>query len=98
MDLPWAMAAWVLLALLLGLPTAWVFGKYLLAVEKRQPVRAAFMDLLILLLSSVGELSLWQLTGNSLLVLIGFAIGNAIGTYLVVKKERKKEKKSEPTS
>jgi sorbitol-specific phosphotransferase system component IIC len=77
-------------AFMCGIPTAWAFGKYLISVEKRWPVWAAFWDLLIITLSSVISLTLWFKAGSSPFVLLGYALGNALGTWTVIKLANKK--------
>lgn len=68
-----------------GIPTAWAFGKYLMAVEKRKPISAAVWDIVILVLSTLVTLSLWSSSGDSPVVFLGWILGNSTGTYLVVK-------------
>lgn len=73
---------------LAGIPTAWAFGKYLLAVEKRKPIGAAVWDMVILALSTLVALSLWAESGDSPIVFLGWILGNATGTYLVVRQAK----------
>lgn len=75
-------------AYLAGVPTAWAFGEYLLSVEKRLPLRAAIWDIVILTLSTLVTLTLWSASGDSPIVFIGYVLGNATGTYLIVKKAK----------
>lgn len=72
-------------AYVVGVPTAWAFGKYLLAVEKRLPTRAAMWDIIVLGLSTLITLTLWSKSGDSSIVFFGWILGNATGTYLVIK-------------
>lgn len=72
-----------------GIPTAWAWGEYLLAVEKRLPARAAMWDMALLGLSTLITLTLWSKSGDSPIVFLGFILGNATGTYLVVKRAQK---------
>lgn len=74
-----------------GIPTAWAFGKYILAVEKRKPISAAMWDIAILGLSSIVTLTLWSMSGDSPFVFLGWTLGNATGTYLVVKRAQKRD-------
>ena len=71
-----------------GVPTAWAFGEYLLSVEKRLPLRAAIWDIVILSLSTLVTLTLWSASGDSPIVFVGYVLGNATGTYLIVKKAK----------
>ena len=77
-----------------GVPTAWAFGEYLLSVEKRLPFKAAIWDIIILSLSTLVTLTLWSASGDSPVVFIGYVLGNATGTYLIVKRAKSREWKS----
>ena len=73
-----------LLAFLIGIPMAWLFGQYVYALNNKQPGRAAACDFIVLFMGKLGCLSLWSAAGDSPLVLLSFALGNALGTYFVV--------------
>lgn len=75
-----------LMTFIAGIPTAWAFGRYTQCVVERKPFKAALWDLLIILLSSAGVLTAWAESGNDPLLLVSWAAGNAIGTYLVVRR------------
>lgn len=77
-------------AYIAGVPTAWAFGEYILAVEKRRPMSAALWDTAVLALSTIITLTLWSKSGDSPFVFLGYILGNATGTYLVVKRAKKK--------
>lgn len=76
-------------AYITGIPAAWAFGKYLLAVEKRKPLSAAVWDIVILVLSTLITLSLWSISGDSPFVFLGYILGNATGTYMIVTQAKK---------
>jgi len=78
-------------AYLAGVPTAWAFGKYLMAVEKRKPMSAAVCNIMVLSLSTLVTLSLWSSSGDSPAVFLGWILGNSTGTYLVVKQAKEHE-------
>ncbi len=79
------------IAFMAGIPTAWAFGKYLLSVEKRLPLNAALWDIAILVLSTLITLSLWSSSGDSPIVFLGWILGNAAGTYLIVNNAKRED-------
>jgi len=80
-----------MLTFLAGLPTAWAYGQYIINVEKRKAIKAAIWDLVVLVLAQLITLTLWAHADNSISVLIGWIVGNVLGTYLVIKYQRRKE-------
>jgi multidrug transporter EmrE-like cation transporter len=68
-----------------GLPLAWGWGKYLDAMKRGQPYRAAVWDVVIILLASVLTLTLWSASGDNVLVMVAYSLGSGIGTVYVVK-------------
>lgn len=82
-------AYYVIAAYAAGIPTAFAFGRYMQSYHEGKSLRAAAWDAVICVLASVVTLSLWSSSGDSPLVLAGWALGNATGTYFVTKyKER----------
>lgn len=76
---------WVLpcVAFFWGLPVAIAFGKYMIEVAGKRPIRAAFWDFSIMVMGMSVTVA-WLESGNHL-VLFTYAAGNAVGTYLVTK-------------
>lgn len=75
----------VFISFLAGLPTAWAWGEYILALERRKACRAAVWDFVIGILGYVVGLTLWAMSGDNWWVLLSFCVGNALGTYCVVR-------------
>lgn len=83
------MTVWYALgALVAGIPTAWAFGRYMASFAACQPIRAGLWDVAIIVLAQVVALTLWSQSNDSPLVMLGWAIGNGLGTYLVTPRER----------
>jgi len=82
------------IAFIAGIPAAWAFGKFLLAVEARKARRAAVWDMIIMTLSTLVTLTLWSRSGDSMFVFVGYIMGNGAGTYLVVKLEQIQDKRA----
>jgi len=74
-------------AFVAGLPSAWAWGSWAIAVNKRQPLQAALWDGVIIITSSLVTLTLWSKSGDSIWVLGGWLIGNMVAQYCVVKKK-----------
>ncbi|NIN68003.1 MAG: hypothetical protein GTO63_25510 [Anaerolineae bacterium] len=72
-----------------GAVTAWVFGKYVLAVNALTPFRAAFWDFFVVFLASGVTLTLWSKSNDSILVLLAYALGNSTGTLVLVSRARR---------
>lgn len=69
-------------AFLVGIPVAFVWAGYTVAVNRGWPFRAALADLGIVGIGIAGVLELWQFTGQSGWVVLVYAAGNATGTYM----------------
>jgi len=78
----WAAAA---IAFSLGLPSAWAWGAWAIAVQERKAVAAAAWDIVICAGGTVGPLLLWAAAAQDWRVLVSGALGNVLGTYFVVK-------------
>ena len=74
----------IILAFLISLPTAWAWGKYIMAVHNGNALEAAWWDVVIVGLGQVGLLTIWDESKNKRVVLIAAMIGGAIGTYFTV--------------
>ncbi len=75
----------ILLVFVVGVITAWAFGKYMIAVAARRAGVAAMWDFTIMFFAQVITLTLWAKYDDSMWVLLGYIIGNSVGTYLVTK-------------
>lgn len=84
------MIFWItLLSYVVGIITAWAFGKYMIAVAQRKAVIAAGWDFTIMFFAQVIVLTLWARYDDSVLVLLGYIFGNSTGTYLVTRFSKK---------
>jgi hypothetical protein len=74
-----------LIAFAVGMPIAWAWGKYLHYVQEGVAHKAALWDFVIIALTNVVTLSVWDISGRNPLVLCSYAIAGAFGTWMVVK-------------
>jgi len=84
----WLHVFYFVSALVAGILSAWVFVRYLLAVERRQPGSAAFWDFILVVIGWVVTLTLWDQTDRSAVVLLIYALGSSIGTYSLVRRAK----------
>lgn len=74
-----------LIAALASLPNAFAWAKYIRAVSEGRALEAAAWDVVIVALSNVLILTLWQQSDYDFWVLVGGACGGACGTYWTVR-------------
>ncbi len=79
------MMAFVLGAFFVSVPNAWAWGAWAVAVQAREPTRAALWDGVIGALGSVAVFQLWSASGDHPLVLLSSTVGHMLGTFLVVR-------------
>ena len=78
-------------AFLVGIPTAWAWGKYLHHFHAFHENQAGMWDTIIVWISFALTITLWHASGDNVAIPLAYGLGNGIGTKFVVRHNKRKQ-------
>lgn len=72
-----------------GALVAWGYGKYMTAYHAGKAWQTAMWDVIIMVAGTLTTFQLWSETSDHPAVLVGYIVGNAIGSYSVTRHSNK---------